>query len=96
MTKELIIIIQKVKDKITDDSDVVWTGYDSAKQLRDELETYLENLAMGDTTCIEKLHTHFLPTGTFQEHSISNGWADEYLSLSENFDSIYATMKNHS
>ena len=96
MTKELIILSQKVQDKITDDSDVVWTGYDTAKQLREELETYIENLKRGDTTCIEKLHTHFLPTGTFQEHSISNGWAEEYLSLSENFDNIYATMKNHS
>ena len=94
MIKDLIDIIEKVKDKITDDGNMLWTGYNSAKELRDELESYTQELQEGNKTCLEKLQTLFLPTATLQEHSISNRWADEYIVLSENFDKLYATMKN--
>src|SRR6266487_3254055 len=90
MTKDLIDIIEKVKRRITDNSDMVWTSYDNAKELRNELETYIEELQTGDLSCLEKLKTLFLPTATLQEHSISNGWTDEYMRLSENFDRLYA------
>ena len=96
MTKDLIRIIESVKEKITDNSDVVWTGYNTAKELRKELEKYIDQLKIADASCPDRLHTHFLPTGTFQEHSISNGWSDEYMKLSEKFDAIFATMKSHS
>ena len=96
MTQDLISLIEKVKEKITDNSAIIWTGYNSAKELRDELESYIEQLKSGDTSSIEELHTHFLPTSTFQEHSISNGWADEYIRLSEKFDSLYATINSSS
>ena len=51
MTKELICIIETVKEKITDNSDVVWTGYNTAKELRKELEKYIDQLKIGDTSC---------------------------------------------
>jgi hypothetical protein len=95
MIKDLIDIIEKVKEKITDAGNMVWTDYNNAKELRDELEFYIRELQAGNNTCLEKLHVLFLPTGTLQEHSISNGWADEYIVLSENFDKVSATMKNH-
>ena len=93
MIQDLVDIIENVKAKITDNSDIVWTGYDSAKELRNELDTYIQQLKAGNTTSLEELHKHFLPTCTFQEHSISNGWAAEYIMLSEKFDIIYARMK---
>jgi len=39
------------------------------------------------------LNMLFAPTGTFQEHSISNGWSNEYLALAEKFDKIYDALK---
>ena len=96
MIHEVITIVERVKNKITDSSDMVWTGYDTAKQLRDELNGYIDLFQSGDSSCLEKLHIHFLPTCTFQEHSISNGWADEYLTLAERFDRIYALLKKES
>lgn len=92
MTKELTEIIEQVKKKITDHSDMVWTRYVNAKQLRDELELYTRQLQNGDTSSVEKIKFLFLPTATLQEHSIFNGWADEYLKLAEKFDSIYAMI----
>lgn len=90
MNQELIDIINKVKDKISDDSDMVWTHYDTAKELRDELEFYMHEVRNGDMSSLEKIKLLFLPTATFQEHSISNGWPDEYLALAEKFDNLYS------
>jgi hypothetical protein len=95
MTKELTDLIGQVKNKITDDSDMVWTNYDNAKQLRDELETYILELQSGDMGSIEKLKKFFLPTAPLQEHSISNGWGNEYLELSKKFDGLYAIRRTN-
>jgi hypothetical protein len=96
MNLELIEIIKKVREKITDDSDIVWTYYDNAKQLRDELDANVQKLKLGDTSSLEELEILFLPTATLQEHAISNGWSDDYLKLAAEFDNLYSTIKNRS
>jgi len=96
MAQELIDILQKIKSKLTDDSDLMWTSYDKAKQLRDELDIYIEQLKKGDSSCLDKLYMHFAPTSSFQEHSIQNSWSDEYIALSDRFDKVYKNQKNHS
>ena len=90
--KELVDILNNVKSKFSDDSDVVWTRYDTAKQLRDELDVYIDQLTKGDKNCLKQLEILFLPTASFQEHAISNGWEDEYLKLAKKFDAIYAKL----
>lgn len=91
--QDLIGIVETVKAKITDESDLLWTSYDIAKELRDELDTYIEQLKQEDKTCLKMLNIHFAPTSTFQEHSLMNGWTKEYMKVSKKFDSIYAKMK---
>jgi hypothetical protein len=96
MPHNLITIIKTIKEKFTDDSNLLWTGYVTAKELRDELDSYVNQFARGDNSCLDNLKTHFLPTSTFQEHSLQNGWSDEYIKLADEFDNIYKKMKNHS
>jgi len=96
MIENLIYIIKQVKEKFTDSSDMLWTSYETAKEVRDELDVYMEQLSKGNKICLENLNMHFLPTSTFQEHSLQNDWTKEYMKLSERFDSIYAELKNHS
>jgi hypothetical protein len=90
MNQELINIIKEVKEKISDGSDMVWTKYENAKQLRDELDDCIERLKVNDTNCLEQIKFLFLPTASLQEHSISNCWAEEYLTLSKRFDDLYS------
>ena len=92
MNQNLIDIITKVKLNISDDSDMAWTQYNTAKELRDELEIYTQELRNGDMRSLEKIKLLFLPTATFQEHAISNGWADEYVALAEKFDNLYSLI----
>ena len=96
LTLLLIDILSKIKERFTDDSDLLWTSYETAKELRDELDTCIEQLGKGDKSCLENLNMHFLPASTFQEHSLQNDWTNEYMKLSEKFDSIYTRMKKHS
>ena len=72
---------------------MVWTGYNTAKELRDEIDLYVNQIKRGDLKGLEELSKYFLPTATFQEHSVSNGWPDEYLRLAEDFDKIYNSLK---
>jgi hypothetical protein len=88
MIEELIEIIKILKTKITDDSDMVWTGYETSKQLRDELEVYINELEAGNTSSMENIKILFAPTGPLQEHSIAHGWGNEFLDLSEKFDQL--------
>lgn len=96
MIEILIDILKQVKERFADSSDMLWTSYETAKEVRDELDVYIEQLTTGDNNCLDNLSIHFLPTSTFQEHSLQNGWSNEYMKLSEKFDSIYAKIKNHS
>lgn len=89
MTKELISLLENVKQKITDDSNVINTGYNSATDLRNKIDDHIRMLKSYDLTSLFDLNILFAPTGSLQEHSISNGWPDEYLQLSEQFDKIY-------
>lgn len=93
LLQETIYVVLKAREKITDDSDVVWTGYESAAALRNEIDHYLSLLRNGDYNALDKFNIYFSPTCTFQEHSVSNGWADEYLALAEHFDIAYNKIK---
>jgi hypothetical protein len=94
LIEKLISLIEKIKEKITDEADMLWTSYETAGVLRTELENYISVLKAGKTDCMDNLNVHFLPASTFQEHSLMNSWADEYIKLSNEFDLIYATIKN--
>lgn len=45
--EELIDILNKVKARFTDDSDLLWTSYETAKELRDELDVCIKQLVIG-------------------------------------------------
>lgn len=91
--QQLIGIVETVKSKITDDTDVVWAGYDNPDKLREDIENDLKALKSGDLDKLDTFKTHFLPTATFQEVSISNGWGDELLLLAEEYDKLYEKLK---
>ena len=93
MIHDLIIIIEKVKEKLTNDSDMLWTSYETAAELKAELEKYVTALKAGKTNCLDNINKHFLPTSTFQEHSLMNYWTEEYMKSANEFDRIYTAIK---
>lgn len=91
-TNKLIAILDSVKEKITDDSDVVWSNVDSPAQLRAMIDDCITGLQQRDSNSINRLHNLFAATGKIQEHSISNGWGEEFLEIAEQFDNMIASL----
>ncbi|TDW99005.1 hypothetical protein [Dinghuibacter silviterrae] len=88
----IINILEQVMEKITDDSDIVWTRFNTPKEMRQEIASYLESLKKGDLGCLNNISLLFAPTGAFQEHSISNGWSEAYVQMAVFFDQALAAI----
>ena len=93
MIREATEILLKIREKITDDSDLLWTSFSSADELRIEIDSLILRIDQEDKNVLSDVYVHFLPTSTFQEHSIQNGWSKEYMKLAERFDKIYERYK---
>jgi hypothetical protein len=93
--EEIIKIIKTARLKITDDTELVWSGYDSVAGLQAAIDNDIKELIAGDLTKLDSFKFHFLPTSTFQEISLSNGWSEEYMELSLDFDKYYESIKNN-
>ncbi|WP_411768566.1 hypothetical protein [Winogradskyella sp. A3E31] len=90
----IIEIIKNVRSRITDHTDVAWTKYNDAKELKEELDSDIKELEGGNLKLLEKYKIYFLPTGTFQEISIPNGWAEDFVKLANSFDQMYELIKS--
>jgi hypothetical protein len=82
-----------IKSKINDETDTVWAGFDNTEILIKELDSDQKQIELLDFDTLEKIMVEFLPTSTYQELAMSNGWSDEYLKIAENFDSIHKRIK---
>lgn len=90
---QLIDILLEIKEHIKDESDCIWTYYETPEQIRDEINKYILELENGNMQSLDEINMHFLPTAAYQEHSMSNGWSDEYIKLAGEFDEIYNALK---
>lgn len=52
-------------------------------------------LQQNDIKVLEEINLHFLPTSTFQEHSMANGWTENHHILAERFDKLYNLLKKY-
>lgn len=86
---QIIKLIEIIKLKITANTDLMWTHYNSIEELIAEIDLNSKLLENNDKKGLEFFQLLFLPTGTLQEISIQNGWAEEYLKLAAEFDAIY-------
>lgn len=91
--KEISKILANIKSKINDETDTIWTGFDNKKVLIKELASDQKQIELLDFETLEKIMVEFLPTSTYQELAMSNGWSDEYLKIAEKFDSIHKRIE---
>lgn len=91
---ELTELITTVKSFITKDSDMTYCYFETPEELIQALDHCIEELKNGKILeVIDELEIEFLPTGSLQEHSLSNGWSKEYLLIASQFDSIQQRIK---
>ncbi len=91
--KEVLEIIVYVKSRINDKIDMVWSGFDNAEVLTEELESYQKQIELLDFDTLEKIIVEFLQIGNYQEVAILNGWSTEYLKVAEKFYFIHKRIE---
>ena len=90
---EIIDILAQIKDKVADNSDTSWTHFDSGAELKRHIDQLIVRLREGDSSVLHDINLEFLPTSTFQEHSLQNNWSEAYLKFADQFDKIYERNK---
>ena len=87
-------ILTIIKGKINDATITDYTGYDNPGEAKDQIAKDIENIQYCNFETLEKVNVDFIPTCTYQELSIPNGWSDEYLRLASQFDKAYKLIKS--
>lgn len=85
-------LLKQIKGFISQDTDTVWAGFDNVTKFFDELNQDIQKIEKCNFQTLEKVNVEFLPTCTYQELSLSNGWSDKYLELSAEFDKIFERL----
>lgn len=89
-------LLLQIRSCITEESDTVWAGFDNVEAFLEELNKDIDNIQLCDFQTLKKVHIEFLPTSTYQELSLSNGWSEMYLQLATEFDAIYKRLTGKS
>jgi len=87
-------LLKHIKNSISTETNTIWIS-ENVRSFLYSLNTDLANLGKCNFETLEKVNIHFLPTGTYQEMAISNGWGKEYIKMSSEFDRIYKRLKNN-
>lgn len=93
--KEVSEIISVIKSKVTSETNTTWSGFENVEVLLKELDSYQNQIELLDFETLDKIMIEFLPTGTFQELAITNGWHDDYLRIAEQLDTLYNRIKKN-
>lgn len=92
-SKTVLEILDCIKSKITEKTDLLWTNYNSAEELIAEIKIIDNLLRDKNKKGLALLGYLFAPTGTLQEMAMQNDWIQEYLNLSSKFDTLYENLK---
>ncbi len=93
LAKRLIDIINQVKKHISSDSDMTYCYYDTPSDLIAMLDKCIIEIQKENMKVIDDVAIEFAVTSSLQEHSLGNGWSDEYLIIAEEFDKIERLIK---
>jgi hypothetical protein len=83
----VISIVEVIKEIIsTSETEVLHSTFDTKESLINELDTHIVKLSCKDFSKIKDLIILFSPTSDLQEISLDSGWGEQFLFISERFD----------
>lgn len=91
--REAGIIVRELRDMVTPESDLSATDGQTYFSFAARTSAQSFSIGMCDFEVLDEVYVEFLPTGTYQELSIANGWGDAYLLLAARFDEVYYWIK---
>lgn len=84
---DIVEFIERLESKFNESDDFIQSEI-VLSNLRSDFHSIKLDVAFQNYNSFKSLFILFAPTGQFQEHSIANGWSDEYLILASEFDMI--------
>ena len=91
--QEAISLLESMRSYILDDAELMWTSYQSAAEVRQELDGCIEGIRKLDPKVIERTATFFIPSSDFQNMALDSGWGDTFLIFAERYDKLYLELK---
>jgi hypothetical protein len=89
MTGDLIAVLEEAKSLLTmEGNDYTWSSWPDEEAATTELDQFIKALENDEPFDPAELAFLFAPTGRMQEVSLSSGWGDEFLKLSERSDRL--------
>lgn len=89
--KSLIKVLKKVVSHLEGSLESDWSPL-TPNQVAENLKKQIRNIEQNNAVDKDSLVLEFAPTSTIQEIAISNGWSNEYLKLSEQFDNLISNV----
>lgn len=87
--KMLLDIFNEIKNIIDNpNTDMTWTSYYNEEEFIREFDILIDDFKRGIKGCIDRLKLLFTPTGILQEISLSNGWGERFIDISNRFDKL--------
>lgn len=86
-TESFYDCIQVTIEKIEASEDSIWAGL-SGQEVVMDLKFAVEKVKEGKEYDRGHISMLYAPTGSIQEIAIDNGWGEEFLRISSNFDKI--------
>ncbi len=83
----LIEVLTRCRELSQASQDAVWSSH-GVSEIVAILDRGIDSLTCDAVLNRHELELLFAPTGALQETSMANGWATEYLLLSEEFDHL--------
>lgn len=91
--QEMISLLESMRSYIQDDAELMWTSFQSAAEVRQELDECIAGIRKLDHTALERTATFFIPAGDFQNIALDSGWGDVFLIFAERYDKLYSELK---
>lgn len=68
------------------DNDFFYSRWQDGAEACADIDRFLTAIGQGGTIWLPDIELLFAPTGSIQEVSLSSGWGDAFLHLSQRFD----------
>jgi hypothetical protein len=88
----VIQLLNEVKSNLQPGRSSYFAGIDDELEVIQKIDRFIYRIQNKDNDVYYEIGLCFLATGVFKELSISNGWSDEYLRLSSEWNSIRSKL----
>jgi hypothetical protein len=90
---DVIVVVDAVLAHLASSTEEGWSQRETNEFIESRVVDLRERVRTGDASAIQQLRILFAPTGSLQELSMANGWAEEFLIIAARFDQLTGELE---